>query len=45
VLTGLEIQNGEIGLVRWRSTPGSASPYQREVLRAPRQLKRFNIAA
>ena len=42
VLTGLEIQNGEIGLVRWRATPDSAPPYQREVLSAPRKLKYFN---
>ncbi len=42
VITGLEIQNGEIGLVRWRATPESASPYQREGLSAPRKLKYFN---
>ncbi|HNT77016.1 MAG TPA: hypothetical protein PKH77_18555 [Anaerolineae bacterium] len=41
-LTGLEIQNGEIGLVRWRATPESTSPYQREGLGAPRKLKHFN---
>ncbi|MBN1876353.1 MAG: serine/threonine protein phosphatase [Anaerolineae bacterium] len=42
VITGLEIQHGEIGLVRWRATPGDASPGQREVLSAPRKLKYFN---
>ena len=45
MLTGLEIQNGEIVLVRRRATPESASPFQREVLSAPRKLKHFNIAA
>ncbi len=40
-LTGLEIQNGGIGLVRWRATPGSASPGQRELLSAPSKLKHF----
>ena len=45
IITGLEIENGEIGLVRRRATPGSASPYLREVLSAPRQLKFFNRAA
>lgn len=39
VLTGLEIQNGEIVLVRWRAAPESAVPYQREMVGAPRALK------
>jgi UDP-2,3-diacylglucosamine pyrophosphatase LpxH len=41
VLTGLEIQHGEIGLVRWRATPHGASPFQREILSQPRRLKYF----
>ena len=41
ILTGLEIQHGEIGLVRWRATPHSTTPFQREILSAPRRLKYF----
>ncbi len=41
ILTGLEIQNGEIGLVRWRATPHSATPFQRETMSVPRRLKYF----
>jgi predicted phosphodiesterase len=41
VITGLEIQNGEIGLVRWRATPGSEAFGQREVLQPPSTLKYF----
>ena len=41
VLTGLEIQHGEIGLVRWRATPHSMTPFQREILSQPRRLKYF----
>jgi UDP-2,3-diacylglucosamine pyrophosphatase LpxH len=41
ILTGLEIQHGEIGLVRWRATPHSTAPFQREILSAPRRLKYF----
>ncbi|MEJ5312265.1 MAG: metallophosphoesterase [Anaerolineae bacterium] len=42
VITGLEIQNGEIGLVRWRAMPGRIAPFDREVLQAPCKLKYFN---
>ena len=41
ILTGLEIQHGEIGLVRWRATPHNSTPFQREILSAPRRLKYF----
>lgn len=41
ILTGLEIQHGEIGLVRWRATPHSTTLFQREILSAPRRLKYF----
>lgn len=41
LLTGLEIQHGDISLVRWRATPHSATPFQREILSAPRRLKYF----
>lgn len=41
LLTGLEIQHGEINLVRWRATPHSATPFQREILSQPRRLKYF----
>jgi len=41
LLTGLEIQHGEIGLVRWRATPHSTTPFQRETLSTPRRLKYF----
>ncbi|MBN2005708.1 MAG: serine/threonine protein phosphatase [Anaerolineae bacterium] len=42
IITGLEIQNGEIGLVRWRATSRNAVPFQREALRAPCRLEYFN---
>ncbi|MBN2005826.1 MAG: serine/threonine protein phosphatase [Anaerolineae bacterium] len=42
LLTGVEIRNGEIGLVRWRATPWRSSPCQREVLSEPRRLKYFD---
>ena len=42
VITGLEIQNGEIGLVRWQATPERALPFHREVLHTPCKLKYFN---
>lgn len=42
ILTGLEIQNGEIGLIRWRATPEGAMPFRREMLQTPCQLKYFN---
>jgi UDP-2,3-diacylglucosamine pyrophosphatase LpxH len=41
ILTGLEIQHGEINLVRWRATPHSETPFQREILSTPRRLKYF----
>ncbi len=41
ILTGLEIQRGEINLVRWRATPHSDRPFQREILSQPRRLKYF----
>ncbi len=41
LLTGLEIQHGEINLVRWRATPHSATPFQQEILSQPRRLKYF----
>jgi UDP-2,3-diacylglucosamine pyrophosphatase LpxH len=41
ILTGLEIQHGEINLVRWRATHHSEAPFQREILSTPRQLKYF----
>jgi len=41
ILTGLELQHGKISLVRWRATPHSTTPFQREILSQPRRLKYF----
>ena len=41
VLTGLEIQGGEIVLVRWHARSGGDGVLEREVLATPRKLKFF----
>ncbi len=45
VMTGLEIQNGEIVQMRWRATPFGAAPFRRETLAAPRRIGYFQGAA
>ncbi len=41
VLTGFEIQDGEIRLVHWSARPGSAGPCRRDVLGPPQKLVYF----